>query len=373
MDSDRKKVAVNGCGLHSGGGIQVFVSFFRELQSLDISDLDIDFFVSSEIDKNLRDIESDIHCVGRYVVYNTYGLSAFWSKINVVFDAYDIVFTVFGPSYLRVSGRKQLVGFAQRWIVDNSAYHLLPLHSKLFAFLKYGAQKKFFSRARKLIVEIDSVRTAVIGKRIAKADSVYVVRNCVSSIFSDRKKWGAVSIEASMGCFSVGCIGRDYPHKNLAVLPHVKDILSDLYQLEVDFYVTLKDEEWDRYGVYFKDRVINVGELSVSQCPNFYQRMDAIIFPSVLECFSSVCLETLMMCRPLFASDRDFVRDVCGEYAYYFDPLDVSTVAAVIASYVREEFGRDSERRVAAREYATGFSNARGRAEGYVNILRGFE
>ncbi len=75
--------------------------------------------------------------------------------------------------------------------------------------------------------------------------------------------------------------------------------------------------------------------------------------------------------KPLFASDRVFVRDVCGEYPFYFDPLDAASIAATIAGY----FGKKAslgDRLSKGRALAYGFSNARKRAEDYMKIIRSY-
>ena len=73
--------------------------------------------------------------------------------------------------------------------------------------------------------------------------------------------------------------------------------------------------------------------------------------------------------KPLFASDRRFVKDICGDLVFYFDPLDPENVADVIASYIREQHENDAERLAKAREHAVNFSSAKGRAERYLEII----
>ena len=68
--------------------------------------------------------------------------------------------------------------------------------------------------------------------------------------------------------------------------------------------------------------------------------MDAIIFPSLLECFSATPLEAMAMEKPFFASDREFIRDVCSDYALYFDPEDPISAANVINDYLENSYGK---------------------------------
>ena len=74
------------------------------------------------------------------------------------------------------------------------------------------------------------------------------------------------------------------------------------------------------------------------------------------------------MRKPLFASDHGFVSDVCGEHAYYFDPLDPDAIANVIAGYfnVRQKTEAELD---SALEHVLAFSNARERAQKYLQLI----
>jgi hypothetical protein len=73
------------------------------------------------------------------------------------------------------------------------------------------------------------------------------------------------------------------------------------------------------------------------------------------------------MGKPLFASDRVFNREVCQEYANYFDPLSPSSAAHVIADYFSCSI---TDHKVsAARVHALTFSTAAERAKKYMQVL----
>ncbi|MBK7461618.1 MAG: glycosyltransferase [Betaproteobacteria bacterium] len=135
--------------------------------------------------------------------------------------------------------------------------------------------------------------------------------------------------------------------------------------------VTLNDEEWAARDEAFRTSVINAGPLGMAECPAFYQALDGVVFPSLLECFSVTPLESMAMGKPLFASDRKFVRDVCKEFAFYFDPVDEKSIASAIASYFlnRQDY---VDRLAKAESYARSFSTARIRAQKYLEIIRSY-
>ncbi len=364
------KIAINACGLHTGGGIQVAVSFIHELSNMVVFDLNIDVFVSTEVADNIKEIDPNIFNKFNFKVYDVYGFGAFYSKLNMMLNDYDLVFTIFGPNYLRSPRGLQVVGFAQAWIVDNSAYNILSLKEKFIYKAKFFLQSIFFRRADKLIVELEHVRKSLVKSKIAAFDKIEVVKNCISSLYFNPHLWHDLDCRFTKTKFTIGYLGRDYSHKNTDIIPFVKDILLMKHGLDVDFLVTFNEFEWLSKSKIFVDSVINVGSLSVSQCPRFYEAVDAIFFPSLLECFSATPLEAMAMRKPLFASDRHFVRDICGDFAFYFDPYNPESAADSIANYFFHTCFDEAVFLQEAHQHVLNFSNARQRAEGYLSAIR---
>ncbi len=367
-----KKILINATNLHNGGGVQVASSFLSELEKMNITDFDLSVWVSRDVDKNL--LSEQKKALNNYKVVDTFGLKGVLSNKHL-FDEFDLVFTVFGPCYYPVRGIS-IVGFAQAWIIypDNEAYNLFGLFSKIKMKIKFLMQRYFFSQSDCLIVELEHVKNGLIAQHIQTADKIEIAYNTVSNIYYEAEKWRAVpSLNQLNGknTIKIGFLGRDYPHKNIGILPRVKDILLQKYKMQVLFYVTLNEQEWQARDADFRQSIYNVGSLDVVQCPYFYQEMDAMIFPSLLECFSATPLETMVMQKKLFASDRAFVRDICKDYASYFDPNDADSIAKVIYEYYANMNEKlYSEQLKEAQHYAMNFSNASRRAEKYFSIIR---
>lgn len=362
------KVLINAANLHSGGGVQVASSFINELPSVSNSIIKyFDIIVSSEVDKNIS--QSTKSFFKNYKVHNIFGLKNYKNNINL-FDAYDLVFTIFGPCYHPIKGIN-LVGFAQPWIIypNNECYSMLSSIEKLKFKLKFYLQKKFFKKSDFCVVELEHVKHCLVELDIFKSEHIHVVYNTVSNVYFSPEKWEQIEFETSEK-FKIGLISRDYFHKNTAILPQVKEILKNKYKKDVDFYVTFNGQEWQNKSSEFQNNIINIGPLKVNECPNFYEKMDAIIFPSLLECFSATPLETMIMEKPLFASDRGFIKDVCLDFAFYFEPTDPYSAAAVIHNFIESQ--RDDEleaKLLAAKKHAENFSNARQRAITYTEII----
>jgi glycosyltransferase involved in cell wall biosynthesis len=357
--------------LHSGGGIQVAVSFIDELSQMGDLSLSLSILVSDEVHNNLQAIDIDCSRFSSYEVFNTYGLSTLWSNLGNKVRGFDVVFTVFGPLYLWQTQAVSIIGFAQPWIIypENEIFRSLSLSQKLKTKLKFLAQSLFFRRADRLVVELEHVKSGLLARRFLNGGRIDVVQNCLGAIYFRPEQWKPLTSSLAKNTFSIGFVGRDYPHKNTNILPGIKKALKDEHGLDVDFYVTLNSTEWNAKSDLFRDCINNVGVLDVAQCPSFYEQMDAVIFPSFLECFSATPLEAMAMKKPLFASDRGFVRDVCGDFAWYFDPEDPSAAADRIADYINNQADRVAKL-AAAREHVVQFSNARQRAADYLRIMQ---
>ncbi|KPA96674.1 MULTISPECIES: glycosyltransferase [Pseudomonas] len=366
------KLLVNASNLHFGGGVQVAASFIDELSRLGDRAEQFSVLVSTEVHDNLVRIDCKTSGFVDYEVFDTHGLSCLWASLSGRFKGYDLVFTIFGPAYFLSQNFVSIVGFAQAWIIypDNDSYANTPKLSRYKARLRYWLQSLFFRRADRLVVEAEHVRSGLAGRGIFAAEAIDVVPNCISSLYFDPAKWEPLGFSLpAADVLRIGYVGRDYPHKNLDVLPDVSRTLREVYGVDVEFCVTLSDSEWAARSDSFKAAVKNVGVLSVSQCPSFYQQMDAVIFPSLIECFSATPLEAMVMGKPLFASDRGFVRDVCGEWANYFDPLDAEDIAKTINLYFSTEERARCIKLQAAQKYSAGFSSAKGRALSYLDII----
>lgn len=371
-----KRILINAANLHNGGGVQVATSFIMELSGMVERFPDFNFMVyaSTEVDANLASSGFDKDSVSRYAVFDVYGIQTLKPSLARRFEGFDLVFTIFGPFYRLTKLPNHVVGFAQPWIIypENEISRSLSLGNRLRTKLKFWLQWVFFRREARLVVELGHVKNRLVELKRFPADSISVVSNCVSAVYFDQSRWAQLHglDEGKDGIVRLGFVSRDYPHKNIDVLLEIAKVLKRISSLDYRLYVTLTDAEWQARSDEFRSTIVNVGPISVAQCPTFYSAVDAVVFPSLLECFSATPLEAMVMERPLFASDRGFVRDCCGEHAMYFDPLDAEEAAKKIDNW----FSRlqDEERRLhveGARKHVLSLPGSRKRAENYLHIL----
>lgn len=361
---------INASNLHVGGAVQVAVSIIDELSRMAHLHHELEIWASNEVDANLKSLGSDLTIFESYKIVNSFGLKTLTSPLFKKLRTFDAVFTVFGPLYVWNSSSAYITGFAQPWIIypENEINAAMGWRQRWLNRLKFGLQAAFFRRASALVVELDHVRTGLLRQGIGSPSSIHVVRNSLSSLYTSTCSWQTLPVLDTGAKIKLGFVGRNYMHKNTRIFPEVIYLLRLRYGISASIYVTFTDEEWAACDKVFRSVVTNVGPLFVTQCPPFYRSMDAVIFPSLLECFSATPLEAMAMEKPLFASDRPFNRDICKGHAHYFDPLSPSSAAQAIAQ-VFLSGGPNPESLRAAREHAINFSSPKARAEQYLALL----
>lgn len=331
----------------------------------------ITLMVSSEVDSNLKSIGTRLDRFRGYFVEDHHGLLTIFSNLKKALGDSQAIFVIFGPLYITGLRVPTIVGFAQPWIIypKNEIYFDMGSLTKWKTKFKFLLQSFFFRRAELLVVELEHVRRGLSRVGIADTNRVRVVQNCLSGLYRNSDRWQPVPVLGGAHGFKLGYVGRNYPHKNTSIFPRIRKSLLDSYNLHVSIYVTFSEDEWFSCTQDFRDSVINVGPLNVAQCPSFYQQIDGVLFPSLLECFSATPLEAMAMKRPLFASDRPFNRDVCGDYAFYFDPCDPDSAAAAIARCLQDPVAT-KQKIQDAYDHVKAFPGPDTRAKRYLECVR---
>ncbi len=368
--TERAIIAINATNLHVGGGVQVAVSFLSELALLQDISSRIAVYVSTEVDAGLKSIGSNTSCFATYNTFDVHGIGFSGCVLGEKLRIHKIVFTIFGPLYCIRKKFISVVGFAQPWIIypNNECYPAMSWPERLLSRIKYTVQGWFFRNSDVILVELDHVKDGLIKQLGIDQKSIYVVHNAISTIYNNPVTWKPLHVPHVKCDLRIGFLGRNYRHKNTAIFLDVACLLQSIFNIKTKFYVTFTQDEWLACSEEFRDVCVNVGPLAVNQCPTFYNMVDCVIFPSLLECFSATPLEAMAMGKILFASDRPFNRDICGDHAIYFDPLSADSAARVIADVFLNSYPQQSFLE-AARKHAISFSSANIRAMKYLEVL----
>lgn len=72
------------------------------------------------------------------------------------------------------------------------------------------------------------------------------------------------------------------------------------------------------------------GRIPYDDVPRLYARSDLFVFPSLAESFGHPLVEAMASGLPILASDIPLCREICGDAAEYFSPLDANELAEKI-------------------------------------------
>ena len=362
-----KKITLNFSNIKIGGAKQVALSFLMELKKKEIDKFNI--LVSKEVHDEL--ISTNFKFFNKLKIYNSSIFKFFSFSIIPEIKNVEIVFTLFGPFYA-FTRAKTITGFAQPWILypNNLVNKDLGFFKKLMLRLKFKIQLSFFKKDTALVVESDVAKNILINELNFKF--VNVVNNSINTLFLSQLP----KIKELQKDFKIGVIGRNYPHKNLKILPQILDIINSKFESKVTFYVTLTNEEFNIMNSSFQKKIVNYGSLKVSECPKFYDEMDLIFFPSLLEVFSATPLESLYMKKPLVCSDLPFNKDFLKDFVFYSKPNDVKDSSKVILEVLELLKRNDSfliNRVNLGSEYIKHNFQPSNRAKAYLEIINSYE
>lgn len=335
---------------------------------MDHGGLELSVLLSSKVERNLLELGTDLGVFKSCQTRNYVGISALWQGLDHGFAGFDLVFTVFGPAYFLRRNTRHLFGFAQPNILypNNLLTERLDFLQRWRTKAKYAFQSWFYSRSDELVVELEHVKSGLQQRRFFMHKQILVVYSAVHTVFGEPEHWAPLLIPAHPGRLRLGLISQIYPHKNLAILAELKQHLWMNHGRDVNFFLTFSPDEWAACSEHFRNTIVNVGSLTLSQCPAFYAAMDGVVFPSLLECFSAAPIETMMVGRTLFASNLSFIRDVCADHCQYFDPQNPADIARVIDAYFRQTNSEQQRMCDEACAHVQRYPSPQQRAENYL-------
>ena len=364
------RVLINAANLRTGGALQVAASFLDELVALQadagavgshpwLAD-GLEVAASPQVLANCA--PTTLSKLPHTVRSATLDLRA------PARGRYDVSFTIFGPEYVPINARHRIVGFA-----DGTSLHpeFLPRATgaaRLRQIARLTASRASFHTTGHVVVEAPHVARDLERRWGIPSKRISVIPNSYNAIFDQPDSWEPVTWPAAKnGTADVCYVTRATPHKNMDILGRVGDIMLER-GTPVRFVLTLTDAEWEGLAASTRRHSVTLGAVSVQQLPNVYAACDASIFPSLLESSSVMPLEAMVTRTPLVASDRDFVRDVCGDVPWYADPDDAESFSRALKAALTEsdERQRRLDRGCAA---AGNIPSARERAEAYVQLI----
>lgn len=134
------------------------------------------------------------------------------------------------------------------------------------------------------------------------------------------------------------CVSTLHPHKNLPRLIRAyggqprdfRLVLAGLRGFHADTIERLVEETG------LRDSVQITGWVPREELYSLYERARAFVYPSIFEGFGMPVLEALAAGIPVACSDIPPLREVAGDAALYFNPLDEDAIASAIESVMSD-------------------------------------
>jgi len=368
------KIIINVSNLNEGGGVQVALSFIRELKKYKKYNFHVfsSFVMYSHLKNNMLGDNVNLHLINNPISsiktrYKTI------SKLRLLEKDISphIVFTIFGPSYWRPESI-HLQGFADGWVYnkDSIAYHrisfLQRIKRNLLNFFKIYHIKK---EADYHLLETNDAKlkfSSVLNIPISK---VFVVGNTCSSIFYKKSyleknnKFYIDMQDPKEGEFRFVYITHNHTGKNLNI---INCVVKRLNNAKIKFVLTIDDSDYQKM---FSNNpsIINLGPIPPESCPSIYKQCNALFAPTLLETFSAAYPESMKMGIPILTSDFSFATDVCKDSALYFNPLNVNDIVSKINSIVNNAKLRNDLIKKGLNRIKS-FETAEGRAKKYLRL-----
>lgn len=327
------KIFINASNIRKSGALQVTLSFLEELKKINRHQYLI--AVSEEVEQQINKASFPANCDVVSLTTGTPGSKGFRQQIAKLgtlekeFSA-DVVFSVFAPTYWTPAA-PHLAGFAYPWTInpDSAFIRSLPFKQRLKNFLENIYKNYFFKKnAQYHVVEEADVKRRLHQYLGIPADNIFVVNNTCNHHFRDFNPASLRNIlpPRTADEFRLVTISSNFAHKNLGIIASVSRTLKQRGHQNVFFYVTLPAADFSSLFAG-DDHIRNLGVVPAVDCPPIYAGADAMLLPTMLECFSASYPEAMIMKTPILTSDLSFARSICGNSALYFDPRNENDIA----------------------------------------------
>jgi glycosyltransferase involved in cell wall biosynthesis len=371
------KLIIN-CSTLSGSGVtQVATSFIHECKLFSEHEFHVflsktvsDQIVKEEFHSNFKFYEFYSHPLQvRGGLKTIQKLKALEKKINP-----DVVFSVFGPSWWTPKA-PHLIGYAYPHYVypESPLFKVISFKEKtkisLFKkihlyFLKRNANY-FVSETKDVSDRLQSLITSL------PTQNFFIVGNTCNNFFREHTKTNEFKIlpVKDFNEFRFLSLCTFHVHKNLDILNKIIPLLNrKSINKKIKFVLTIDEKIFnEKFSDEAKESIINIGRISVRDCPQIYSECDALFLPTLLECFSANYPEAMMMRKPIATSNLTFASTVCGNAALYFDPLDEKDIVKILIKILNDKSVRTELTENGALKMID-FPTAKERAEKYLEI-----
>lgn len=334
------KILIDASITSKGGGVQVALSLIESI-AIDPS-FEVICIVNPTIDKQLSILAKE--SIKHYYIESIepiYKKISQGKRIAEIEKKHkpELVFVVFGPSYWR-SEAPCIQGFALPLMVYEDTRNFIyknDLRSKYYQkVLNYFKAILFKKNADYAVVETHTFKHRLSSFMKFDESKIFVVENSFNSNFLTESENHNKSIYQS-DSLNIFIPSAYYPHKNLNILVDVAYFLKNEFNFKwkFNFLIHKESENWKNIVSLAKSKNVEEFFSTYGVVPNakmkeLYIINDFVLLPTLAEASTAVYPESFISKRVLLTSDIDFARELCGNAAVFFDPLDARDIAEKI-------------------------------------------
>ncbi len=331
------RILLNATSLATAGGLSVGLNF---LHAFSKSSFDHEVHAFVPRGRGYEDISDDrvrIHVVpGRYDVGPLrFPVVSRWLVRQIHAIAPDVVFSMGNIALPTSVPQLLLFHWAYAIYPESVVWERMDWRSYVERRARLHAFRRRLRFATAVAVQTETARARM--RRLYGVEWLEVIPNAVTLPVLGGSNGQRLVPRDPSARWTLLCLTRYYPHKNLEVLVPVARKLEELgsggrilLTLAADQHPRARSllRRIEREGLGHV--LVNIGPVPMSSIASLYSEVDGLLLPTLLESFSGTYVEAMHYGVPVFTSDMDFARDVCGDAAVYFDPKSPESIVEAV-------------------------------------------
>jgi glycosyltransferase involved in cell wall biosynthesis len=255
-------------------------------------------------------------------------LEKIWIKDIIINNHINIIFSL-GNLPISVNHIKQVLFFDNPFTTTENLNRLnLDTKDKFIHKLR---NYYFYKRLKyvNLIFAQTHIQKQKLNKK-APGIPIKILENAPSLLFENNDEYKDYHFDKKK--IKLLAFTRYYPHKNLEILLNLANLIKQKNK-NFQIILTIEETQHRKAKKLIKlinhrrdDTIINIGYVHKKHIRSLYHQVDALLLPTLLESFSTTYADSMYYGLPIFTSDLDFAKEVCGDAGIYFNPFDENDI-----------------------------------------------
>ena len=197
--------------------------------------------------------------------------------------------------------------------------------------------KKSLFEADKIISISNYTSNSIIDKYNIPSSKINTIYESYPHIYNDKiseKQCEKIKRKYSLPDNFIFYPGNPWPHKNHFRLFQALTLLYERDDFSIPLVLSgVMESNKNVINEYVKEikypskMLINLGFIPEEEMPVIYFLSKMLIYPSLFEGFGIPLLEAMVSKCPVVCSKNTSIPEVCGDAAYYIDPMDINSIA----------------------------------------------